>query len=106
TPARLGDSDKVRIGEVVVAVGNPFDIEGTLTQGIVSGIGRTISGSTGRPLRQLLQSDAAINPGNSGGGLFNSRGELIGVTTAIENPSGNRVFGGARYAGPRGQPKT
>jgi S1-C subfamily serine protease len=100
TPARLGDSDRVRIGEMVIAVGNPFGIDGTLTQGIVSGVGRTLAGSTGRPLRQLIQSDAAINPGNSGGALFNRRGEVIGITTAIENPSGDRVFVGVGYAVP------
>jgi S1-C subfamily serine protease len=99
-PAVLGDSEKVRVGELVIAVGNPFGIEGSLTQGIVSGIGRTLSSGGGRPLRQLIQSDAAINPGNSGGGLFNARGELIGITTAIENPSGDRVFVGIGYAVP------
>ena len=99
-PAKLGDSDKVRTGEGVIAVGNPFGIEGSLTQGVISGLGRTLSGGTGRPLRQLIQSDAAINPGNSGGGLFNSAGEVIGITTAIENPSGDRVFVGIGYAVP------
>ena len=100
-PVKLGDSDKVRAGELVIAVGNPFGIEGTVTQGIVSGVGRTLSsGGGGRPLRQLIQSDASINPGNSGGGLFNGKGELIGITTAIENPSGDRVFVGIGYAVP------
>jgi putative serine protease PepD len=99
-PAKLGNSDAVRTGEFVVAVGNPFGIQGSLTQGIVSGLGRTLSGGSGRPLRQLIQSDAAINPGNSGGGLFNKRGEVIGITTAIENPSGDRVFVGIGYAVP------
>jgi S1-C subfamily serine protease len=99
-PAKLGDSSEVKPGEQVLAVGNPFGIEGTVTEGIVSGLGRTLSGGTGRPLRQLIQSDAAINPGNSGGGLFNARGEIIGVTTAIENPSGDRVFVGIGYAVP------
>ena len=99
-PAKLGDSDAVRTGELVIAVGNPFGIEGSLTQGVVSGTGRTLSGGSGRPLRQLIQSDAAINPGNSGGALFNRRGEVIGITTAIENPSGDRVFVGIGYAVP------
>ncbi len=84
TPATLADSDKVRVGDFVIAVGNPFGIEDSLTSGIVSGVGRTLSGGAGRPLRQLIQSDAAINPGNSG----------------IENPSGNRVFAGIGYAVP------
>jgi S1-C subfamily serine protease len=99
-PAKLGNSDAVRAGEFVLAVGNPFGIEGSVTQGIVSGLGRTLGGGSGRPLRQLIQSDAAINPGNSGGGLFNKRGEVIGITTAIENPSGDRVFVGIGYAVP------
>jgi len=99
-PANLGDSSKVQAGEAVIAVGNPFGIEGSVTQGIVSGIGRTLAGGAGRPLRQLIQSDAAINPGNSGGGLFDADGNVIGVTTAIENPSGDRVFVGIGYAVP------
>jgi S1-C subfamily serine protease len=99
-PVKLGDSSKIRVGEFVIAVGNPFGIEGSVTEGIVSGVGRTLAGGAGRPLRQLIQSDTAINPGNSGGGLFNSRGELIGITTAIENPSGDRVFVGIGYAVP------
>ena len=98
-PATFGDSDKLRAGESVIAIGNPFDLEGSVTEGIVSGIGRTLTGS-GRPLRQLIQADAAINPGNSGGALFNAAGEVIGITTAIENPSGERVFVGIGYAVP------
>jgi S1-C subfamily serine protease len=98
-PATFGDSDAIRAGEFVIAVGNPFDLEGSVTEGIVSGVGRSLNG-TGRPLRQLIQSDAAINPGNSGGGLFNASGQVIGITTAIENPSGDRVFVGIGYAVP------
>jgi S1-C subfamily serine protease len=100
SPATLGDSDAIRAGEFVIAVGNPFDLEGSVTEGIVSGIGRSLQGGTGRPLRQLIQADAAINPGNSGGALFNAAGEVIGITTAIENPSGDRVFVGIGYAVP------
>ena len=82
-------------------MGNPFGIEGTLTSGLVSGLGRTQDdGAGGRPQRQLIQSDAAINPGNSGGGLFNKNGEVIGVTASIENPSGQRVFAGIGYSVP------
>ena len=99
-PATLGDSDAIRAGEFVIAVGNPFDLEGSVTEGIVSGIGRSLGGGTGRPLRQLIQADAAINPGNSGGALFNAAGEVIGITTALENPSGDRVFVGIGYAVP------
>ncbi len=99
-PAKLGDSSSVRVGEFVIAVGNPFEIDGTVTEGIVSGIGRSLRSTGGRPLRELIQSDAAINPGNSGGGLFNERGEVIGITTAIENPTSGRVFIGIGYAVP------
>jgi S1-C subfamily serine protease len=99
-PATLGDSSKTKAGELVIAVGNPFGIEGSVTQGIVSGVGRTLGGGAGRPLRALIQSDAAINPGNSGGALFDMNGTVVGVTTAIENPSGDRVFVGIGYAVP------
>jgi S1-C subfamily serine protease len=100
SPATLGDSSAVKSGQLVIAVGNPFGIEGSVTQGIVSGVGRTLGGGAGRPLRALIQSDAAINPGNSGGALFDINGNVIGITTAIENPSGDRVFVGIGYAVP------
>ena len=101
SPATLGDSDAVRVGDFVMAVGNPFGLQGgaSATEGIVSALGRSLD-EGGRPLRKLIQSDAAINPGNSGGALFNGRGEVIGVTSAIENPSGERVFVGVGYAIP------
>jgi len=100
SPATLGDSSKVRPGELVIAVGNPFGIEGSITEGIISGVGRTLASGPGRPLRQLIQADAAINPGNSGGAMFNARGEVIGIPTALENPSGENVFVGIGYAVP------
>jgi S1-C subfamily serine protease len=101
TPATLGDSDALRVGDFVMAVGNPFGLQGgaSATEGIVSALGRSLD-EGGRPLRKLIQSDAAINPGNSGGALFNGRGEVVGVTSAIENPSGERVFVGVGYAIP------
>ena len=101
SPATLGDSDAVRVGDFVMAVGNPFGLQGgaSATEGIVSALGRSLD-EGGRPLRKLIQSDAAINPGNSGGALFNGRGEVIGITSAIENPSGERVFVGVGYAVP------
>jgi putative serine protease PepD len=99
-PATLGDSDKIKVGELAVAVGNPLNLRGSVTQGIVSGIGRTLNGNGGRPLRQLIQSDAAINPGNSGGALFNAQGEVIGITTALDNPNGETAFVGIGYSVP------
>ncbi|MCM2264825.1 MAG: DegQ family serine endoprotease [Desulfuromonadales bacterium] len=78
--ARLGDSDKLRIGEWVMAIGNPFGLEQTVTVGIVSAKGRVIGAG---PYDDFIQTDASINPGNSGGPLFNMRGEVIGINTAI-----------------------
>jgi putative serine protease PepD len=100
TPATLGDSDKIRIGESVIAIGNPFGLEGTVTEGIVSGLDRTLAQQQNMPLRALIQTDAAINPGNSGGPLVNMNGEVIGIDTAIENPSGSGTFAGVGYAIP------
>jgi S1-C subfamily serine protease len=100
TPARLADTSQLRIGDSVVAIGNPLDLEATLTEGVVSGLGRVLSSENGRPLRQLIQTDTAINPGNSGGGLFNAAGELVGITNALENPAGQEAFSGIGYAIP------
>lgn len=83
--ATLGDSDAVAVGETAVAIGSPFGLENTVTEGIISATGRTYSDG-GSLLRDLLQTDAAINPGNSGGPLFNAAGEVIGVNTLIESP--------------------
>jgi S1-C subfamily serine protease len=104
-PAKLGESGAVKIGEPVAAIGNPFGLDGTFTTGVISGTGRTLaSSSTGRPIRNLLQTDTAVNPGNSGGALFNLRGEVIGINTAIENPNGTG-FVGIAYAVPIDTPK-
>jgi len=83
--APLGDSDKLEIGDWVIAVGNPFELEGTVSAGIISAKGRTL-GSVGRA--RFLQTDAAINPGNSGGPLVNLDGEVVGINTAIFSRSG------------------
>ncbi len=87
TAAPLGDSSKLRVGQLAIAIGNPFGLERTITVGVVSSLGRTFSsGITSRPIRDMIQTDAAINPGNSGGPLLNSAGEVIGINSAIESP--------------------
>ncbi|MDI6824433.1 MAG: trypsin-like peptidase domain-containing protein [Bacillota bacterium] len=89
--AVLGDSDRVQVGELAIAIGNPFGLDRTLTVGVISGKDRQMTGVTGRTIRGLLQTDAAINPGNSGGPLLNARGEVIGINTAIESPVSGSV---------------
>ena len=86
TAAKLGDSDKLNIGEWVVAAGNPFGLQNTITAGIVSAKGRAVQG--GAQFEDFIQTDAAINPGNSGGPLVNLRGEVIGINTSIYSRSG------------------
>ena len=87
-PIRLGDSALLEVGRKVIAIGNPFGLDTTMTVGIVSALGREIDSVGRRKIRDVIQTDAAINPGNSGGPLLNSLGELIGVNTAIYSPSG------------------
>ncbi len=87
----MGDSRNLRIGQKVLAIGNPFGLERTLTTGIISSLGRTIRSEVGTLMEDIIQTDAAINPGNSGGPLLNSEGEIIGINSAIISPSGGSV---------------
>lgn len=89
----LGDSDGLQVGQKVLAIGNPFGLEGTLTVGIVSSLGRSIRGENDQTLEGLIQTDAAINPGNSGGPLLDSAGNVVGINTAILGPNGNIGIG-------------
>lgn len=97
-PLRLGDSDAIKVGQTVVAIGNPFGLNGTMTTGIISAIGRTLESERSAPdggfftAGAIIQTDAAINPGNSGGPLFNLQGEVIGVNRAIRTT--NFTLGG------------
>jgi len=92
TPLELGDSSALQVGERVIAIGNPFGLEGTMTTGIVSAVGRTLasqaSGAGTFSIPEIIQTDAAINPGNSGGPLLNSEGQVVGVNTAIRSLTG------------------
>lgn len=97
-PIVVGESRSLQVGQRVYAIGNPFGLDQTLTTGIVSALNREIESVTGRPIRGVIQTDAAINPGNSGGPLLDSAGRLIGVNTAIYSPSG--AFAGIGFAIP------
>jgi S1-C subfamily serine protease len=91
TPLRLGDSDRVQVGDEVVAIGNPFGLERTATAGIVSALQRAVTAPNGFSIDHVIQTDAPINQGNSGGPLLNSAGEVIGVNSQIETRSGGNV---------------
>jgi S1-C subfamily serine protease len=97
-PIPLGTSLDLKVGQTVLAIGNPFGYDQTLTTGIVSALGREIEAVDGTPIRNVIQTDAAINPGNSGGPLLDSAGRLIGVNTAIVSPSGG--YAGVGFAIP------
>jgi S1-C subfamily serine protease len=97
-PVALGDSDGLRVGEFVVAIGNPFGLERTLTVGVISSLGRVIQSPDGRFIGEAIQTDAAINPGNSGGPLLDLEGRVIGVNSQIISPS--RASAGIGFAVP------
>lgn len=85
----FGDSSALKVGQRVIAIGNPFGLERTMTTGIVSGLGRPIQNSNNRIIRDMIQTDAAINPGNSGGPLLDTNGKMIGINTMIQSSSGS-----------------
>jgi len=97
-PLLLGTSHDLQVGQKAFAIGNPFGLDQTLTTGIVSALGREIDSPLGRPIKDVIQTDAAINPGNSGGPLLDSAGRLIGVNAAIYSPSG--AYAGIGFAIP------
>ena len=96
--AKFGDSRRLKVGQVAIAIGNPYGFQHSVTSGVISALGRSLRSQSGRLIDDIIQTDASLNPGNSGGPLLDSAGRLIGVNTQIVSPSG--AFAGIGFAVP------